>query len=89
MRIGWNSTDLQGVSRQTTDSPSSKAKPGNIVSPESWDTLSEDTVNISSLAARAMESPDVRQEKVDALHEQVGTGRYQLDPAAIAEAMLK
>ena len=89
MRIGWNSTDLQGISRQTADSPSSKAKTANAVSTESWDTLSEDTVTISSLAARALETPDVRQEKVDALHDQVGSGQYQLDPAAIAEAMLK
>lgn len=89
MRIGWNSTDLQGISRQTTDSPSSKAKTANTGSTESWETLSEDTVSISSLAARAMGSPDVRQGKVDALHDQVASGQYQLDPAAIAEAMLK
>jgi len=88
MRIGWNSTDLQGISGQTPDSPSSKTKTVNPASTDSWETLSQDTVTISSLAARALETPAIRQEQVDSLHEQVMSGQYQIDPNAIAEAIL-
>lgn len=51
-------------------------------------TLTSDSAAVESLVSTAMNSPDVRQETVENLRQAVGSGQYQLDPAAIADAML-
>ncbi len=52
-------------------------------------TLSSDTVAVSSLASKAMETAPIRQEKVDSLRQAVDSGQYKLEPDKIAEAMLQ
>ena len=51
-------------------------------------TLSADSVSISSLAAKALENPAVRQDKVDAFRQAVSSGEYQIDPSKIAASMV-
>jgi negative regulator of flagellin synthesis FlgM len=51
-------------------------------------TLSADSVSISSLAAKALESPAVRQDKVDAFRQSVSRGEYQIEPSKIAASMV-
>jgi negative regulator of flagellin synthesis FlgM len=51
-------------------------------------TLSSDTLSVSSLVSTAMNSPEIRQDKVDSLTQAVSSGTYQLDPGAIAGSML-
>lgn len=51
-------------------------------------TLTSDSATVASLVSSAMNSSDVRQGTVDNLRQAVGSGQYQLDPAAIADAML-
>jgi flagellar biosynthesis anti-sigma factor FlgM len=57
---------------------------------EDWDqaTLSTDSASTSSLASIALNSPEVRQDKVDSLAQSIQNGEYELDPAKIASAML-
>ena len=52
-------------------------------------SLPGDTANLGSLTALAMQTPDVRQDRVSALREAVRNGSYQLDPGKIADAMLQ
>jgi negative regulator of flagellin synthesis FlgM len=52
-------------------------------------TLSFDHANIGSLTSQAMASPDVRQDKVDALRQAISTGQYKVDPDEVAGAMLQ
>lgn len=65
------------------------SKPAVNVDP-SQDTaaLASDTVSISGLAAKAMQSPEIRQEKVDSLRSQISSGQYKIDPGKIAGAIL-
>ncbi|HLW87054.1 MAG TPA: flagellar biosynthesis anti-sigma factor FlgM [Terriglobales bacterium] len=86
MRIGLNTPDLQGVSNETAaTSTHGKARP--TASAEA-DSFPEDTVTISSLASRALQTPDIRHDQVGSLQQSVSDGSYELDPSAIAEAVL-
>jgi flagellar biosynthesis anti-sigma factor FlgM len=51
-------------------------------------TLTSDSAAVETLVSTAMNSPAVRQETVENLRQAVSGGQYQLDPAAIADAML-
>lgn len=51
-------------------------------------TLTAGSGSIGSLVSQALTSPEIRQEKVQALQQQVSSGQYKLDPEKIAEAMI-
>jgi len=87
MRIGSNSSAFQNVSNDAgvpSTGSASKTRTGET----GEDVFAEDTVTIGGLASRAMQSPDTRHEMVDRLQQSVSDGDYDLDPHAIAEAML-
>ncbi len=52
------------------------------------DNFSGDTVSLSSLSAQALQMPDVRQNKIDSLRQQIASGQYSVDPQEIADAIL-
>ena len=52
-------------------------------------SLSFDRASVGSLVSQAMASPDVRQDKVDALRQAISSGQYKVEPTKIAEAMLQ
>jgi flagellar biosynthesis anti-sigma factor FlgM len=87
MRIGLNTPDLHSVSSETATSSTAAGKTRPAAG-EDGDSFPEDTVTISSLAARALQTPDVRHDQVASLQQSVSDGQYELDPSAIAEAML-
>jgi flagellar biosynthesis anti-sigma factor FlgM len=69
----------------------SKADVQGSVTPaaaEDRTTLTSDSAAVETLVSTAMNSPAVRQETVENLRQAVSGGQYQLDPAAIADAML-
>lgn len=86
MRIGPNIPDLEGISAASTGNASSASKANPAA--EENESFPEDTVTISTLTAKALQTPEVRQDKVDSLHQSVSSGQYQLDPYAIAAAMV-
>jgi flagellar biosynthesis anti-sigma factor FlgM len=88
MRIGPNSPDLQRISNGTAATPTSAAGKTRPASSEDGDSFPEDTVTITSLALRALQTPDIRHDQVSSLQQSVSNGEYELDPSAIAEAML-
>lgn len=88
MRIGLNSPDLQGVPTETAATSSAAVDKTRPASSEGGDSFPEDTVTISSLAQRALQTPDIRHDQVGSLQQSVSNGQYELDPSAIAEAML-
>lgn len=51
-------------------------------------TLTSDSASVSSLVGLALNSPEVRQDKVDSLTQSINNGEYELDPAKIASSML-
>jgi flagellar biosynthesis anti-sigma factor FlgM len=48
-----------------------------------------DHVNVGALASQAMESPEVRLDKVDSLRQAIRDGQYKVAPDKVAEAMLR
>lgn len=87
MRIGPNIPDLQGVSAPRTEHASS-ASQAHPATADEGESLPEDTVTISTLTAKALQTPEVRQDKVDSLRQSISSGQYQVDPYAIAAAMV-
>jgi flagellar biosynthesis anti-sigma factor FlgM len=51
-------------------------------------TLTSDSASLNSLVGLALNSPEVRQDKVDSLSQSINNGEYELDPAKIASSML-
>lgn len=88
MRIDLNNTAASQIANEQSAKVTQKyAQPsGNV---EDTASLSSDSVSLSSLGSQAMQAPDVRQEKVDALRQAIGNGTYSVSPDQIAEAMLR
>lgn len=88
MRIGPEIPDLQGTSTDRTASSSPAGQTTRAASTAESDAFPEDMVSVSSLTARALQTPAVRQDVVASLQQSYASGQYRLDPSAIAAAML-
>lgn len=51
-------------------------------------TLSSSSNSVSSLVGTAMNSPEIREDKVASLKQAIDSGQYKLDPSAIASSMI-
>ena len=87
MRIGLNTPDPQGISTEKARAGST-ALPNSAVQAGDSATEVRDTVSLSSLASRVLQTPEIRQDKVDSLQQQINGGEYKVDAHAIAAAML-
>lgn len=52
-------------------------------------TFHSDSQSVQSLTSQALNFPEVRQDKVDALNQSISSGTYKLDATATASAMIK
>jgi flagellar biosynthesis anti-sigma factor FlgM len=52
-------------------------------------TFHSDSTSVQALTRQALNSPEVRQDKVDALSQSVKSGEYQVDATKIAGAILE
>jgi flagellar biosynthesis anti-sigma factor FlgM len=81
------------ASELSSEQASQKARVENAPNPdqshgEDRATLSSDTASVGSLVSTAMNSPEVRQDKVDSLKQAVNNGQYDLNPAKIAASII-
>ena len=88
MRIDSNrpaATDL------TTDKTQGSPEGGgaSATTGQKRDAFSADTVSLGALQAQALATPEVRQDRVQALRDAIRNGSYEIDPAKIADAMLR
>ena len=58
------------------------------VSSEDHATLTSASTSVSSLVTAALNSPPVRQGKVDSLRQAITSGQYRIDPSSIAASMV-
>jgi flagellar biosynthesis anti-sigma factor FlgM len=90
MRIEINTPDMQPTSaEQAKKSPvaaTNKAAPAGASDETSF---SQDKVTLSALATQALGQPEVRQSLVNSLRQDISSGRYELDPNQIADAILR
>ncbi|MGA2671860.1 MAG: flagellar biosynthesis anti-sigma factor FlgM [Terracidiphilus sp.] len=52
-------------------------------------TFHSDSTSVQALASHAMNSPEIRQDKVDSLRQSVSSGSYQVDATKIAGALVE
>jgi flagellar biosynthesis anti-sigma factor FlgM len=90
MRIDAYNSAASDVSSDASLQQAGAQKTTNSVTAGEGDraTLSSDSASSSSLASIALNSPQVRQDKVDSLTQSIASGKYELDPAKIASAMI-
>ena len=90
MRIDSN----QPLTNQVADdrASSNAGKAGGAPSSNAWSaaesSFSATAAGMANLTARALETPAVRQDRVDALRQAISSGSYEIDPKQIADAML-
>ena len=82
-QVSSNEVELQKSSNSKSSQTPSSTKP-NV---EDRASLKNDSSTVSSLQHQALAVPDVRQDKVDALKQQIQSGQYNADPAKTAKAM--
>jgi len=88
MRIGLNTPDPQGITAQKPATSSASSNNASKMSAEKSEVSLHDAASASALATRALETPEVRQDRVDSLRQSIASGQYRLDAKASAEGML-
>jgi negative regulator of flagellin synthesis FlgM len=87
MRIDLTNISFHGVEREDkTRKAGSKAPSTNV---EDKASLSVDSLSVSALEAQAMNAPEIRQDKVEALRQSIQNGEYKVEPEKIARAILE
>jgi flagellar biosynthesis anti-sigma factor FlgM len=61
---------------------------GTQSSTEDRTTLRTGNLSVQSLTSQALNTPEIRQDKVDALQQSVSSGQYQVSAKAIASAII-
>lgn len=87
MRINGQTPLSNGVEAGRTEKKSTSAEQP-AANPQDRTSFSSDGVSVSSLEARVMQTPEIRQDRVAALKDAINKGQYALDPDKIADAML-
>jgi flagellar biosynthesis anti-sigma factor FlgM len=89
MRIDTNSVFTGRVTGEKTTGKA-KSVAGNIGSDQTEDkaTLSADAAAVQSLQAQVMQMPEIRQDTVDGLREQVRQGSYRIESGKVADAII-
>jgi negative regulator of flagellin synthesis FlgM len=91
MRIDlFNSTasEIAGDKDSKQVSTKNAATGSGQIGSEDRTTLTSDSTSVGSLASTALQSPAIRQDKVDSLKAAVSSGQYQLDPGKIAASII-
>jgi len=94
VKVDFNNLDkplLDNVSSTPRNAPATQpavSVPAQEVD-EDAATFSASSNGVTSLAAKALETSPVRADKIEALRQAVGNGTYKIDPAEIAEAILR
>jgi len=91
MRIDLYNSAASQISTEPNSQQVSAQNTGNsgqVDNTEDRATLTSDSTSVGSLVSTALNSPQVRQDKVDSLRQAVSSGQYQLDPQKIAASMI-
>ncbi|HEX4036804.1 MAG TPA: flagellar biosynthesis anti-sigma factor FlgM [Acidobacteriaceae bacterium] len=89
MRIDLTNSTASQISSE----PNNPSVNGQGVAPEAQSsedraTLTSDQASVNQLVSTAMQTPEIRQDKVATLQQAISSGQYPLDPASIAASML-
>lgn len=89
MKIGLDGATPDPILTQRN--PTATEDSSSLVSNTGEDkaTLTLDRDSVSTLTSQAMEAPETRQDKIEALRQSISTGQYSVDPAQVADAILQ
>ena len=88
MKVDINSPASMPLAPSSTQA-AGKDKVATSAATEDRVTLASNDALVRSLTAEAMETPQIRQDKVEQIRQTINNGSYNLDPQAIADAMIK
>jgi flagellar biosynthesis anti-sigma factor FlgM len=88
MRIDLTNPVAGQIASEASGKPSGAQGAAGSEASEDRATLSSGAASVDSLVSQAMQSPEVREDKVASLRQAIGSGNYQLDPAGIAASMI-
>lgn len=88
MRIDLNQLSLGNVGREVSGKKAS-GKASEPVDPEEKASFTSDSLDIPSLEAQVLASPEVRQDKMEALRQAIQNGQYKVEPDKIAQAIIQ
>jgi flagellar biosynthesis anti-sigma factor FlgM len=90
MRIDlFNSTASQIASEQSAQQVNApNTSKSGLSNEEDRATLTSDSTSVGSLVSTALNSPELRQDKINSLRQAIGSGQYDLDPGKIAASMV-
>lgn len=95
MKVDLNGVDgstlssVNSTQRGQTAAAAASAVQGESEIGEDKATLSSDAASLDALTAKALQSSEVRQDKIDAIREAIKNGSYKIEPDKIAEAMIR
>jgi len=90
MKIDVNSSVLSGLTVESGAKQVSNGSPIAVRStPEDRTTLRSDSSSVQALTNQAMQTPQVRQAKVDSLAQSVNSGHYRSDASETATGILE
>jgi flagellar biosynthesis anti-sigma factor FlgM len=75
--------ETESVKSKVSSNATSSARPVS----QDRTTLHSDSTSVQSLAATVLQSPEVRQDKVDSLRASVRGDEYQIDASRLADAI--
>jgi len=87
MRINGHSPLSNGIEPGRSEKATRAEHPAKA-DPQDQTSFSSDRMAISSLEARVMQTPEIRQDRVAGLRDAIRKGEYALQPDKIAAAML-
>lgn len=87
MRINGQSPLSPGMVPERSENTAKTGQP-TAANPQDQTSFSSDQVSLSSLEARVMQTPEIRQDRVASLKDAISKGEYALQPDKIADAML-
>ena len=88
MRIDLNQLSLGNVGREVSGKKAA-GKASGPVGPQDKASFSSDSLDIPTLEAQVLASPEVRQDKVEALRQAIQNGQYKVEPDKIAQAIIQ
>lgn len=89
MRIDLNGPTATPITNEQRHNVAAAKHVEQQVATDDQTTFSTDAVEVKSLVAKALQLPEVRQEKVDALRQAIRNGEYEVEPSKIADALIK
>ena len=95
MKVDLNGVDpsilenVQSTQRGVAPAPAAATIESGSAADDDAATLSFQGDRVKTMVTKALEASQVRLEKVEALRQAVQNGEYKLDPASMAEAMIR